>query len=120
LPLLLDLYDPAPGPFLVTGDGGSGKTAFLQSLAQASGLQNPGEVRFGVLTPFPKEWTALEDLPNCLGIWPAFHAASCNFLSHLVSWADVIPDSRQAVIVLFDGLDLLTTSGFQVRHDLGC
>jgi len=68
LPLLLDLYDPAPGPLLVAGDGGSGKTTFLQSLAQASDLQNPGEIQFGVMSPFPEEWTILEALPNGLGI----------------------------------------------------
>jgi len=118
LPLLLDLYDPAPGPLLVAGDGGSGKTAFLQSLAQVSNLQNPGEVQFGVLTPFPEEWTAQEALPNCLGIWPAYHPAACGFLTQLVSWADVLPDSRQAVLVLCDSLDLLTAGGFQAQRDL--
>ncbi len=118
LPLLLDLYDPAPGPLLVAGDGGSGKTAFLQSLARASDLQNPGEIQFGALTPFPEEWTAQETLPNCLGVWPAYHPAARGFLSQLVSWADVLPDSRQAVLILFDGLDLLTTGGFQFQRDL--
>jgi hypothetical protein len=118
LPLLLDLYDPAPGPLLVAGDESSGKTAFLQSLAQSSGFQDPGEVQFGVLTPFPEEWSALEALPNCLGIWPAFHSAARHFLSQLVSWADVLPRTRQVILVLVDGLDLLTTSSFQGQHDL--
>ncbi len=118
LPLLLNLYDPAPGPLLVAGDGGSGKTAFLQSLAQASNLQNPGEVQFGVLTPFPEEWTEQGVSPNCLGIWPAYHPAACSFMSRLVSWAQVLPDIHQAVLVLFDGLDLLTASSFQIRHEL--
>ena len=41
LPVLLDLYDPAPGPLLVAGDGGSGKTALLQSLARAAASRIP-------------------------------------------------------------------------------
>src|ERR1044072_8421512 len=30
LPVLLNLYDSHPGPILISGDEGSGKTAFLQ------------------------------------------------------------------------------------------
>jgi hypothetical protein len=118
LPLMLDLYDPAPGPLLVAGDGGSGKTAFIQSLAQASDLQNPGEIQFGVLTPFPEEWAAQECLPNCLGIWPAYHPGARTFLSQMISWAEVLPGSHQAVVVLLDGLDLITSGAFHVLHEL--
>ena len=118
LPVLLDLYDPAPGPLLVAGDGGSGKTAFLHSLARSSGLQNPGDIQFGVLTPFPEEWTALEALPQCLGVWPAYHPSASAFMSQLVSWAQTLPGTRQAVLLLFDGFDLLTGSGVQSQHDL--
>jgi hypothetical protein len=118
LPVLLDLYDPTPGALLVAGDGGSGKTAFLQSLARASDLQNPGDIQFGVLTPFPEEWTALETLPHCLGVWPAYHPSAHDFLSQLVGWADALPKTRQTILLLFDGLDLMTGSNFQYQHDL--
>jgi hypothetical protein len=118
LPVLLDLYDPAPGPLLVAGDGSSGKTALLQSLARASGLQDPGDIQFGVVTPFPEEWTALESLPHCLGIWPAYHPSARTFLSQLVSWAETLPETRQAILLLFDGFDLLSGSDFQSRQDL--
>ncbi|MGZ6346025.1 MAG: hypothetical protein ACXWNC_00430 [Anaerolineales bacterium] len=117
LPIVVDLYDPAPGPLLVAGDGGSGKTAFLQSLTQCSDFQNPGEILFGVVTPFPEEWEELEVLSNCLGIWPAYHSAARRFLSQLVSWADVLPRTRQVVMVIVDGLDLMTANGFHDQHD---
>ncbi len=117
LPVLLDLYDPAPGPLLVAGDGGSGKTAFLQSLARASNLQDPGDIQFGVLTPFPEEWTSLEVLPQCLGIWPAFHPSASDFISQLVSWAQALPGTRQALMLLFDGFDLMAGGEFQSQHD---
>ena len=118
LPLLLDLYNPTPGPLLIAGDGGSGKTAFLKALARASNIQNPGEIQFGVVTPFPEEWKAHEVLPNCMGIWPAYHSASRAFLSQLISWGDILSKSRQAVLVFFDGLELLTPVGSQIRYDL--
>jgi hypothetical protein len=117
-PIMVDLYDPAPGPVLVAGDGGSGKTAFLQSLTLGSDLQDPGEILFGVLTPFPEEWGGLEILSNCLGIWPAYHPAARQFLSQLVSWADVLPSSHQVVILIVDDLDLLITNGFHDQHNL--
>ena len=118
LPVMLDLYDPAPGPLLVAGDGGSGKTLFLQSLARASDLQDPGDIQFGVLTPFPEEWSALEPRSHCLGVWPAYHPSAQSFLAQLVNWAEALPDTRQAVLLLFDGFDLMTGSDFQSQHDL--
>jgi hypothetical protein len=118
LPVLLDLFDPAPGPLLVAGDGGSGKTAFLQSLARAADLQDPGDIQFGVLTPFPEEWTALETLPQCLGVWPAFHPSAAEFISQLVSWAQALPGTHQTLLLLFDGFDLMAGSEFQFQHNL--
>jgi hypothetical protein len=117
-PLLLDLYDPAPGPLLVAGDSGSGKTAFLQSLAQAANLRDPGEVQFGVLTPFPEEWASQETMPDCLGIWPACHPSTGNFLSRLASWSGVLKQTRQVVLVLVDGLELLTSGSPHTLNEL--
>ncbi len=118
LPILVDLYDPTPGPLLVAGDGGSGKTTLLQSLTHCSDLQDPGEILFGVITPFPEEWAELEVLSNCLGIWPAYHSAAPRFLSQLVSWTEVLPRTRQVVVVMVDGLDLMTANGFRDQHDM--
>jgi hypothetical protein len=118
LPVLLDLYNPAPGPLLVAGDGGSGKTALLQSLARLAGLQDPGDIQFGVVTPFPEEWSALENLPHCLGIWPSFHPSAQAFLGRLANWAEALPGTRQAILLLFDGFDLLSGRDFESLHNL--
>ncbi len=105
LPLTLDLYDPTPGPLLVAGDAGSGKTALLQSLAGVS--DSLPDVQFGVLTLFPEEWRGHEAMPNSLGIWPLYHPAAGNFLAQLVNWAEILPETRQVVLLLVDGLDLM-------------
>jgi hypothetical protein len=117
-PVLLDLFDPAQGPVLVAGDGSGGKTTFLQSLTLGSDFWDPGDILFGVLTPFPEEWSGLEVLSNCLGIWPAYHLSARHFLSQLVSWAAVLPGTRQVVILIVDGLDLLLANGFHNQNDL--
>src|SRR4030095_7827721 len=36
LPILLNLYDSHPGPILVIGDAGAGKTGFLQTVARSA------------------------------------------------------------------------------------
>ncbi len=118
LPLLLDLYDPAPGPLLVAGDGGTGKTALLQSLARASDLNNLGDIQFSVLTPFPEEWDGYDAMANCMGVWPAYHPSGHDFLAQLVNWSEALSETRQAVLLLVDGLDLLVASDFQARHNL--
>jgi hypothetical protein len=118
LPVLLDLYDPAPGSLLVAADGGCGKTALLKSLARAADLHNPGDIQFGVLTPFPEEWRDHESLPACLGIWPAYHPSAQEFLKQLISWAETLGETRQVVLLFVDGLDLLTTSGSALRAAL--
>lgn len=120
LALMLDIYNPALGPLLIAGDGGSGKTALLKSLAQASDNQDPGEIQFGVITPFPEEWTEQEILPNCLGIWPAFHPATKDFLLKIINWANALQGSHQLVLLMVDGLDLLTSGGFNIQHELRC
>jgi len=118
LPVMLDLYDPTPGPLLVAGDGGCGKTAFLKSLARAADLHDPGDIQFGVLSPFPEEWRDHEALPGCLGVWPAYHVSALEFLKQLASWVQTLADTRQVVVLFVDGLDLLTTSSSELRGTL--
>lgn len=104
--LALDLYDPDQGAVLVTGDGGCGKTTLLHVLAVASA--DLSDVQFGVLTPFPEEWRACQALPNCLGIWPAGHPASLDFLAQLVDWGEASPETHQVVLLLVDNFDLMS------------
>ena len=66
LPVLLNLYDPVPGPLLLTGDPASGKTALMQTIASAIGLMHsPSEVEYGVITDHPEDWRDFQEIQNC-------------------------------------------------------
>jgi hypothetical protein len=83
-----------------------------------SDLQDPGDISFGVVTPFPEEWNLLEAQPNCLGIWPVYHPSATRFLSLLAGWSEWMLKTRQVVLLFYDGLDLVMGGGFQPLHDL--
>jgi hypothetical protein len=117
MPLLLNLLDPSAGSILVAGDTGAGKTLLLQSLAAASNGSDPGEIQFAVLTPYPEEWQGFEALPNCLGIWFSRCAAADELLGRLVHWKETLGKTRQAVLLLVDGVRTTDLSN-QAYHNL--
>ena len=50
LPVLLNLYDPIPGPILIVGDQACGKTALLQTIARAVELlHSPSDVQYCIV-----------------------------------------------------------------------
>lgn len=111
LPLLLRLDRPATGPILVVADKGSGKTAFLQTLAQSARHLNPvEETAILALTDFPDEWR-LDNMPaRALRVYPAYEDAATDLLLRLTDW--VTTNQRQrSIILLFDGLDSILHLG---------
>jgi hypothetical protein len=106
LPVLLNLHDPLPGPLLIIGDPGTGKTAFLQTIAHAAGEMHPAEkLQFGALTSHPDEWSGLEGIPNNVGVFSTHHKSSEDFILSLASWAHGNKSSRQSVLLLLDDLE---------------
>lgn len=106
LPVLLNLHDPIPGPLLILGDPGSGKTALLQTIVQAAGkMHQPEELQFGALTSHPDEWSGLRDIPNNVGVFPYYDTSSEDFILSLASWAHGNKTSSQAVLLLLDDLE---------------
>src|SRR5215213_4254218 len=65
LPVLLNLHDPLPGPMLVVGDAGAGKTAFLQFIARSiSQTHTEQDIQYGVITDQPDMWSGMEKTPH--------------------------------------------------------
>jgi hypothetical protein len=106
LPVLLNLYDPHPGPILVAGDAGSGKTAFLQTVAQSVvQTHSSDDVQFGVITNYPDEWERVEKTPHHVGAFSVGQKSTQEFMQSLSSWAHSNKNSHQCVLLLVDDLE---------------
>lgn len=102
LPLMLDLTDPAPGPLLVLGDAGSGKTDLLRSVARAlSYIHYPDEVQFCALTSRTDEWVGYEQFEHCRGIMEGDAEVARSRLADLVGQVRDDP-ARPAMLLLID------------------
>lgn len=106
LPVLLNLHDPHPGPMLVVGDAGAGKTAFLQTVAQSVvNTHDAADVQFGVITNYPDEWESMEATPHHIGIFPVGSSGTQEFVKSIASWAHSNKNTRQSILLLVDDLE---------------
>jgi hypothetical protein len=108
LSVLLNLYDPIPGPILITGDQASGKTTLLQMIARAAELMHmPAKVQYGIITPYPNEWIRFQENPNNSGIYPVQEQTTKDLLYSLVTWAHNNKGDQQSVLLMIDNLEEL-------------
>jgi hypothetical protein len=109
LPVLLNLRDPFPGPILITGDAGSGKTAILQLIAQsAARTHRPDAVQFGVISSHLEEWQSVQSSAHALGLFSPGQDAAQELLLSLASWAHANKDSHKSVLLLIDDFEAVT------------
>ena len=119
LPVLLNLHDPVPGPILISGDAGTGKTGLLHTVASAAAkMHQPEDLQFGVLTSHPDEWNGLESIPNNVGVFPLYHKSAEDFILSLASWAHSNKTSQQSVLLLLDDLEAATNLDFDAKQNL--
>lgn len=106
LPLLLNLRDPHPGPMLIVGEAGAGKTAFLQAVAK-SVIQTHSEsdVQFGVITRQVEEWDGIETTPHRVGVFDVTQEGAQELILSLASWAHANKNIQQSVLLLIDDLE---------------
>ena len=108
LPVLLNLHNPTPGPLLAIGDAGSGKTAFLLSIARSATLtHSEKDVQFGVITPHVEEWNDVAKTSHRVGIFDVTRPAAQDFILSLASWAHSNRNTEQSVLILVDNLEAL-------------
>lgn len=119
LPVLLNLHDPLPGPLLIVGDPGAGKTVLLQSIASGTGkMHQPEDLQFGTLTNHPDEWSGIKNIPNNVGTFPFYHKSADDFILSLASWAHGNKTSKQSVLLFIDDLESVTNLDFDTVQNL--
>jgi hypothetical protein len=119
LPVLLNLQNSRPGPLLILGDAGAGKTAFLQTVAGAMALRGPAQgIQFGVISNYPDEWEGFEKSPACAGVFPTYHDSATDFLLSLVGCAQEDRGSHVPLVLLLDDLESLSEADFEVQQSL--
>lgn len=119
LPILLDLYDPIPGPILVIADQASGKTALLKMIACAVELLHiPSDVQSGIITQYPDEWKKFQDSQSMVGIYATQENNTPELLQSLVTWAHNNKGERQSLLLLIDDLEAVTKLDQQTQQNL--
>jgi hypothetical protein len=110
LPVLLNLYDPHPGPMLIAGDAGSGKTAFLQTIVHSiQQTHRSDDIQFGVITNYPDEWESISATPHRMGIFPVGLNSTQEFIRSIAEWAHSNKNTHQCVLLLIDDLESVAT-----------
>jgi hypothetical protein len=108
LPVLLNLYDPVPGPILIAGDTSSGKTKLLQTIARAAELlHSPDIAQYVIVTTKPDEWKASYKNESNAGIYKIGEKNTAELFEALVKWAHNNRGEGQSILVLIDNLDAL-------------
>lgn len=108
LPVLLNLHDPHPGPMLVIGEAGAGKTAFLQSIARSLVLTHTErDLQYGVVTPNLEEWQDLPRTNHRVGLFDVSQTGAQDLILSLASWAHSNRNTEQSVLILVDDLEAM-------------
>lgn len=119
LPVLLNLYDPVPGPILIAGDSSSGKTKLLQTVARAADLlHSPDSVQYAIVTAKPDEWKNFYGSENNAGIYLTSDENTTELLEALVKWAHQNRGEGQSVLLLIDDLDAILKLDEPARQNL--
>ncbi|MFN8383760.1 MAG: hypothetical protein U0V02_17615 [Anaerolineales bacterium] len=119
LPVLLNLFDPIPGPLLIIGDQASGKTRLLQTIARGADLlHTPADVQYVVITSYPKEWKTFQGNQNNSGIYSTQDSNAEELIKSLAAWAHNNRGEQQSVLLFIDDIESVIKINQQVEQNL--
>lgn len=123
LPLLFDMGDPTPGPILISGLHGTGKTRLLKTILLASSMLNtPDEFRFYVISPQPGKFRDLFYLDHCLDLVSSYDRAAIELVVNLAAITEQRRSGRflgPITILAIDDLhELMKTEEFELNNHL--
>lgn len=106
LPVLLNMHDDVPGPILVVGDKGSGKTDLLKTMAKGIPLMHDSRLtQYAVITFDVDEWDSIEDADHMAAMFDLRDMAANQLIDSLAKWAKINRGSRQSTVFMLDGLE---------------
>ncbi|HKI54637.1 MAG TPA: FtsK/SpoIIIE domain-containing protein, partial [Anaerolineales bacterium] len=118
LPVLLNLHDAIPGPLLVTGEAGSGKTIFLQSIVRSLiQTHKPNDLQYGVVTSHPGKWDEIENTNHRVGIFSVNDTSAQDLILSMATWAHKNKKARQSVLLLVDDLEAIAKLDFDTLRN---
>ena len=108
LPILLNLLDPLPGPLMIVGDIGCGKTNFLRTISSSiNQAHSPNEVSFSIIASDLSEWKAFQHSRNCANLLSPSEPNVVSALHSLVEWAHSNKGAEQISLLLIDHFETL-------------
>ena len=118
LPILLNLLDPLPGPILIGGDEGSGKTNLLQIISSAlDRVHSSNEVTYSMITDNTAEWNDFQRSSSCENIFSVRAPQVPAYLRAMVEWAHSNKGGQQIRLLIIDRLNSLLELQ-EVQQDL--
>lgn len=118
LPVLLNLHDPIPGPLLVVGEAGAGKTELLQSIARSLiQTHKADDLQYGVITDHVDEWGNIENTPHRAGMFSADQISAQDFLLSLSAWAHANKKPNRSILLLIDDLEAIAKLDFDALQN---
>jgi hypothetical protein len=125
LPVLFDLKDPRPGPVIVLGNPGCGKTTLLKTMLQsAMKLSDRIAPRYTILTQHPEEFetiTGTEFREGQVGVFKPDSREAWNAiasLNHLLDERKEKSESFSPWLVLIDDLTFVRSARLELQIGL--